>query len=199
MKRSSLFTACLCAFVSSTLAAASDLSGFCELSEALFTKGDYTLNQSYDVDTFVIDGATLKCPDDPSARFTIKTRQLNVTNGGSFICGTPEKPFLGELNIILTGDETNKAFPEERSFVVEKQATVSFHGRPVLSWAELEITAAKGARSLTLTKIPLNWEVTSLFCKLEICQINGKNQIDWQGNCYFTIWYCISRTRNQKD
>lgn len=87
--------------------------------------------------------------------FVLQADRITVDSTGLFQVGTTDSPFLGNAEIILSGD-TN-AMPMERSFMVMPKGQLELHGQPRShAWLKIAATVDAGSSTLTLAE-PVDW------------------------------------------
>jgi hypothetical protein len=103
---------------------------------------------------------TLRC--DPSVTskdfLSITANAINVF-AGSFLCGSPASPFLGKLNITLTGDAT------KRSVSVANGGNLQLHGpKKASTWTRLAANALVNSNSIILEQ-GVDWAINDTIGK----------------------------------
>ena len=119
------------------------------------------LSHSLVVDKLIIS-SDFTCPDSNIA-FSITAKRIQVKKGGRFVCGTREKPFMGQLVVTLSGNPDVFGLGEEKeemAFEVLDGGEIRIHGEDAVSWTELAKTAKVGDSLIELVHSPVGWAVS---------------------------------------
>jgi len=119
---------------------------------------------------------TLKAVYTPiqDAWIEMTTKAIHVRDGGHFEIGTANNPYLGECLITLTGNDPDEVIcPAMGTKFIGAMSggRIDLHGKPKISWTQLDTAAAIGSTQITL-KEPIDWQ-------LEDEIIIASSSIDW--------------------
>ena len=109
----------------------------------------------------IIQGGSLIFDDNQDVSLNVE--YVLVIDGGSFVVGTKDKPFMHNAVITMYGSVRSIELPIYGSKVIGvRNGTLDMHGRPVgVTWTNLGATAPAGANKIVL-KEPVIWPIGSL-------------------------------------
>ena len=128
----------------------------------------------------------------PDSQVTLSSDYILIDNEGILEIGTPDCPYTGQAEIVLTGDRNDEKEIEgfgQKFLGVKEGGSLSIYGEDRLSWTRLETDINQGQSSITVqddvsswrpgdkivvTSTELDWEQAEVFT---IASVNGNDII----------------------
>ncbi|MGI0115841.1 G8 domain-containing protein [Zooshikella sp. RANM57] len=110
------------------------------------------MDDQNEANVITVDG-TLTVP--LNKNFSLEANEVHINAGGVLEIGRERSPFKAEGTITLIG---NNPTTDSKFIRAMNRGRIELHGKPQLSWTQLETTAVAGSNTITL-KEAVNWQV----------------------------------------